>query len=159
LAFGGGRLPRHRRPPRGIDRSSAPLSSLRHAALQTDADDTQALIRRLKLGKIHLLGHTAGNRIARVLAAQHPEIIQTMILCAAGGGTPSPRVLQGLRTVTNPNAIAAQIRTTRKAIFCAPHSEPRPWYLGWYRSAASRSWPAASASTSRRSRPADGPRY
>jgi pimeloyl-ACP methyl ester carboxylesterase len=45
----------------------------------------QALIRRLKVGEIHLLGHTAGNRIARVVATQHPEIVQTVILCAPGG--------------------------------------------------------------------------
>jgi pimeloyl-ACP methyl ester carboxylesterase len=59
-------------------------------------------MRRLKLGKIHLLGHAAGNRIARVLATQPPEITQTVILCAAGRGTPSSKVLQGLRNGHQP---------------------------------------------------------
>ncbi len=118
--------------PRGIGGSWAPLSALQHTTLQTYADDTLAVIRHFKRKKVHLLGHAAGNRIARVVATQHPEAIQTLILCAAGGGTPSPRALAGLQTVTNPNSTAAEIRNTTKEVFFAPHSDPRPWYLGWY---------------------------
>ncbi len=118
--------------PRGIGRSWASSSALQNTTLQTYADDTLAVIRHFKLRKIHLLGHAAGNRIARVVATEHPEVVQTVILCAAGGGTPSTRALQGLQTVTDPNSSAAQIRTTTKEIFFAPRSDPTPWYLGWY---------------------------
>jgi pimeloyl-ACP methyl ester carboxylesterase len=118
--------------PRGIGGSWTSVASLQHSVLQTYADDTAAVIRELGLNKIHLLGHAAGNRIARVVATQHPGIIQTLILCAAGGGTPSPKALAGLQTVTNPNATASEIRKTTKEVFFAPHSDPRPWYLGWY---------------------------
>ncbi len=118
--------------PRGVGRSWAPSSALANTTLQTYADDTVAVIQHLKLKKVHLLGHAAGNRIARVVATQHPELVQTVTLCAAGGGTPSPTALAGLQTVTNPNATAAEIRTTTKDVFFAPHSDPRPWYLGWY---------------------------
>jgi pimeloyl-ACP methyl ester carboxylesterase len=118
--------------PRGIGGSWTSVSVLQHSTLQTYADDTVALISQLRLKKVHLLGHAAGNRIARVVATQHPEIIQTLILCAAGGGTPSPKALAGLQTVTNPNATAAEIRQTTKEVFFAPQSDPRPWYLGWY---------------------------
>ena len=90
------------------------------------------MIRQFTRQKVHLLGHAAGNRIARVVATQHPDAIQTLILCAAGGGTPSPTALAGLQTVTNPNATAAEIRAATKRVFFAPHSNPRPWYLGWY---------------------------
>ncbi len=118
--------------PRGIGRSWAPLSALQHATLHTYADDTLAVIRHFRLQKVHLLGHAAGNRIARVVATEHPGLVQTLILCAAGGGTPSPKALKGLQTVTDPNSTAAQIRHTTKDIFFAPRSDPQPWYLGWY---------------------------
>ena len=118
--------------PRGIGGSWAPSSALQHTTLQTYADDTLAVIRHFTRKQVHLLGHAAGNRIARVVATQHPDAIHTLILCAAGGGTPSPAALAGLQTVTNPNATAAEIRNATKRVFFAPHSDPRPWYLGWY---------------------------
>ncbi len=117
---------------RGIGRSWAPPSTIQNATLQTYADDALAVIRHFGLRKVHLLGHAAGNRVARVIATDHPDTTQTLILCAAGGGTPSPKALQGLQTVTDPISTAAQIRATTKAVFFAPSSDPRPWYVGWY---------------------------
>jgi hypothetical protein len=55
-----------------------------------------------------------------------------VILCACGGGIPTPEVVAGLTRVTTPTTSAAEIRRTTKEIFFAPGSDPRPWYLGWY---------------------------
>jgi len=102
--------------PRGIGGSWAPPSALQHTTLQTYADHTLAVIRHFTRHKVHLLGHAAGNRIASVVATQHPEAIRTLILGAAGGGTPSPTAFAGPQTVTNPNATAAEIRSARRSV-------------------------------------------
>ena len=118
--------------PRGIGQSWAPRSAVQSPTLHTYADDMLAVVRRLRLGKVHVLGHAYGNRVARTFAVDHPQVTQTVILCAAGGGIPSPEVVQGLQTVTNPDTSAADLRATTQAIFFAPGNDPRPWYLGWY---------------------------
>lgn len=46
----------------------------------TDAEDLAALIRHLKLGRVHLVGTSAGALAALVLAIQHPEMVRSMVL-------------------------------------------------------------------------------
>jgi len=44
------------------------------------ASDVVALIRELKLGKVHLLGHSRGGSVALAVASRYPEVIRTIIL-------------------------------------------------------------------------------
>ena len=119
--------------PRGIGQSWAPSSALEeNLTLHSYAADMLAVIRHFRLGKVHVFGHAFGNRVARTLATDHPEVVKTVILCACGGGIPTPRVVQGLLAVTDPTTSAADIRSWTKEIFFAPGDNPRPWYLGWY---------------------------
>lgn len=90
------------------------------------------VIRGLGLRKVHVMGHAYGNRVARTFAADHPELVQTVLLCACGGGIPTAKVVIGLSKVTNPETSAAEIRATTKEIFFAPGNDPRSWYAGWY---------------------------
>ena len=53
--------------------------------LHTLADDVAGVIQALKLGPTNVAGHAFGNRVARTLAADHPELVHTVILFAAGG--------------------------------------------------------------------------
>ncbi|MEI6669777.1 MAG: alpha/beta hydrolase, partial [Acidobacteriota bacterium] len=41
-------------------------------------------IQTLKLGKVHLVGHSAGGAVAFFLAAEHPEIVKTLSVLGAG---------------------------------------------------------------------------
>ena len=45
-----------------------------------DAQDLAALIRRLKLGPVHLVGASAGAATALFLAVQHPELVRSLVL-------------------------------------------------------------------------------
>jgi non-heme chloroperoxidase len=45
-----------------------------------DAEDLAALIRSLKLGPVHLVGHSYGAYIALILAQTHPEMVRSLIL-------------------------------------------------------------------------------
>ncbi len=119
--------------PRGIGQSWAPSSALeQNLTLHSYAADMLAVIRHFGLRKAHVLGHAFGNRVARTLATDHPEVTQTVILCACGGGIPTAGVVQGLSAVTDPMTSAADIRRWTREIFFAPGNDPRPWYLGWY---------------------------
>lgn len=45
-----------------------------------DADDLAAFIRRLRLGRVHLVGTSAGALAALVMATKHPGMIRSMVL-------------------------------------------------------------------------------
>jgi pimeloyl-ACP methyl ester carboxylesterase len=48
-----------------------------------DADDLAALIRRLRLGRVHVVGHSYGALTGLFLAVRHPELVRTLVLAEA----------------------------------------------------------------------------
>jgi pimeloyl-ACP methyl ester carboxylesterase len=88
--------------PRGAGRS---LSASEDVTLHDLAEDVAGVIQKLQLGPVHILGHAFGNRVARTLAADHPELIRSVILLAAGGKVPpSPEAQKALQTIFDPRA-------------------------------------------------------
>jgi pimeloyl-ACP methyl ester carboxylesterase len=55
------------------------LHSDNHSAL-IDADDLAALIRSLKLGRAHIVGHSYGAYISLFLALRHPDLVRSLVL-------------------------------------------------------------------------------
>ena len=55
------------------------LSSSNHSAM-IDADDLAQLIRSLKLGSVHLVGHSYGAYISLFLALGHPDLVRSLVL-------------------------------------------------------------------------------
>jgi pimeloyl-ACP methyl ester carboxylesterase len=55
------------------------IRSDNHSAI-VDADDLAALIRKLKLGPVHLVGHSYGAYIAMFLSLSHPELVRSLVL-------------------------------------------------------------------------------
>jgi esterase len=49
------------------------------------ADDVAAFIRKLNIGKVHLLGHSRGGSVVLQVASKNPKLIQTLILADASG--------------------------------------------------------------------------
>lgn len=45
-------------------------------------------IRTLKLGRVHLVGHSSGGALVFYLAVEHPEIVRTLTVVAHGPGMP-----------------------------------------------------------------------
>ena len=74
---------------RGVGASRGPLGD---ATLHDLASDVAGVLGALACGPAHILGHAFGNRIARCLAADHPAMVRSVILVAAGGliGPPTP---------------------------------------------------------------------
>src|SRR5262249_54570195 len=71
--------------PRGIGGSSGPLEA---KTLHEFAGDVAAVIKALSSGPVVLIGHAYGNRVARTVASDHPDIVQELVLIAAGGIVP-----------------------------------------------------------------------
>jgi 2-hydroxy-6-oxonona-2,4-dienedioate hydrolase len=59
---------------------------------QGDVDLVYNFIQTLKLGKVHLVGHSAGGAIVLYLAIEHPDIARTLTILAVGPeNPPQPR--------------------------------------------------------------------
>ncbi len=70
--------------PRGIGRSRGPLEDI---TLHDLAQDVADVIREFG-GSAHVVGRAYGNRVARMLATDHPECVRSTTLVAAGGLIP-----------------------------------------------------------------------
>jgi non-heme chloroperoxidase len=53
---------------------------LKEFSAKTEAEDLATLIKKLKLGSVHLVGHSYGGLIALFLSKNHPELVQTLTL-------------------------------------------------------------------------------
>lgn len=55
---------------------------------QGDVDFVYNFIQILKLGKVHLVGHSAGGAIVMYLSIEHPDIVRTLTILAEGPENP-----------------------------------------------------------------------
>ena len=68
--------------PRGAGKSTG---SAEGVTLHTLAGDVAGVIKALDAGPVHVAGHAFGNRVSRMVAADHPALVQSVVLLAAGG--------------------------------------------------------------------------
>jgi pimeloyl-ACP methyl ester carboxylesterase len=67
------------------------------------------------LGPAAVAGHAFGNRVARMLAADHPELVRSVILSAAGGKVPpKPTAERALMAIFNPAASEVELLEAMK---------------------------------------------
>jgi pimeloyl-ACP methyl ester carboxylesterase len=92
---------------RGSGKSTGPSQGV---TLQTMADDVAGVIKSLKLDPVHVAGNDFGNRVARMLAASHPDLTLSVILLAAGGKIqPKPEAAHALMVMFNPASTDADV--------------------------------------------------
>ncbi len=68
--------------PRGAGESAGPMEGL---TLHHFAADIAGVIETFHCAPAHVLGHAFGNRVARCLAVDRPELVRSLTLLAAGG--------------------------------------------------------------------------
>lgn len=79
-------------------------------SLRLHAADLIAFIRTLERGPVHLVGHSYGGAVAAIAAAEHPELIRSLVLI-------EPRLLQLLPKTPETDAYHAERReVTQKVI-------------------------------------------
>ena len=117
--------------PRGIGQSVAPLTGIN---LHDYAADVAAVIEHEKKGPAFVVGHAFGNRVARMLATDRPELVTAVALVAANiGKAPStPQVREAIRNSANPALPDEERIKALQFAFFAPGNDPRVWLQGWY---------------------------
>jgi pimeloyl-ACP methyl ester carboxylesterase len=117
--------------PRGIGASVAPLSGI---ALHDYAADVAAVIEQEGLGPAFVVGHAFGNRVARMLATDRPELVSAVALVAANiGKAPSPpQVREAIRNSADTSLPEAERLAALRFAFFAPGNDARVWLTGWY---------------------------
>ncbi len=116
--------------PRGIGASASSLEGVTMADL---ADDVAAAIRALAGGKATVVGHAFGNRVARMVATRHADIVESVVLLACGGLVPpTAQVTADMASVFDASLEpAARLDAVARAFF-APGNDPSLWQDGWH---------------------------
>jgi pimeloyl-ACP methyl ester carboxylesterase len=111
--------------PRGIGASVGPLENL---TLHDLAADVAGVIEALDVGSVHVLGYGFGNRVARCLAVDRPELVEGLILLGAGGQVPGdPEAIEALdRLLESGLTDEEELAALQTAMF-APGSDASVW--------------------------------
>lgn len=103
---------------RGIAGSKGPLDDL---TLHDLANDVAGVIQMLGENPVHVLGWAFGNRVARCLAEDHPHLIKTIILLAAGGKVPpDPESSKHFTVLRSPNSSREERLEALKFLYFSP---------------------------------------
>ena len=98
--------------------------------LHTLAADVAGVIEALKLQPANVAGHAFGNRVARTLAADRPELVRNVILLAAGGKVaPKPPAQHALQTIFNPKSSDAEVLGAMKYMVGNPADVGTVWKI------------------------------
>jgi pimeloyl-ACP methyl ester carboxylesterase len=116
--------------PRGIGARSSPLEGVTLADL---ADDVAAVVVALAGGPATVIGHAFGNRVARMVATRHPDLVESVVLLACGGLVPpKPEVAAALASVFDASLDPSAHLDAIARVFFAPGNDPSPWEGGWH---------------------------
>jgi pimeloyl-ACP methyl ester carboxylesterase len=117
--------------PRGIGQSSGPMRGI---DLHDYAADIAAVIAQANRGAAFVVGHAFGNRVARMLATDRPELVRAIALVAANiGKAPSPPVVRAAIRNSADAALPEEARLEALHFaFFAPGNDPRAWLDGWH---------------------------
>jgi pimeloyl-ACP methyl ester carboxylesterase len=115
--------------PRGMDGSTGRLDGI---TLHELAHDIAAVIEALCDGAIMVIGHAFGNRIARCLASDRPELVSLVVLLSSSGKVqPTPAIAEAIRLAQAVNTPADIRAEAVRAAWFAPGSDIAPWIEGW----------------------------
>jgi pimeloyl-ACP methyl ester carboxylesterase len=115
--------------PRGMGQSTGPLDGI---TLHDLARDVAAVISASHGAPAVLIGHGLGNRIARTVAADRPELVRAVVLLSASGKVqPSAEVARALELAAGPDTPPDARRKAAMTAWFARGNDPTPWLTGW----------------------------
>ena len=116
--------------PRGVGESKGSLAG---ATLKDLAADVAGVITALNAAPVHVLGHAYGNKTARCVAANYPQLVKSVILLAAGGEVkPDPAAFTALKKAVTENLSAEEWLQAMKQSHFFGAIDPSVWRTGWY---------------------------
>jgi pimeloyl-ACP methyl ester carboxylesterase len=106
--------------PRGFGESVGPVDGI---TLRDNAGDVAAAIEQVGAAPAIVVGWAYGNRVARMIASERPELVRGVVLIAAGGKyPPKPEVLATLRKVQDKNLPLEQRAEASRTVLYGPKS-------------------------------------
>ncbi len=116
--------------PRGIGASTGPLDGV---SMQDLVGDVARALVACGDPPATIVGHAFGNRIARMLATAHPELVESVVLLACGGLVPpSTAASAALFEVFDTSRSDVEHLEAVRTAFFAPRSDPTAWAGGWH---------------------------
>jgi pimeloyl-ACP methyl ester carboxylesterase len=114
----------------GIGRSTGPMKGVSLVDLAVDA---AAVVQATGDGPVAVIGHAFGQRVARMLATERPELVSRVVMLAAGGKAPMlPGAREALLDCFKPELSPEQHLNAVRLAFFAPGNDPSVWRDGWY---------------------------
>jgi pimeloyl-ACP methyl ester carboxylesterase len=115
--------------PRGMGGSTGPMENL---TLHDFARDVATVVEREGAGPAVLVGHAYGHFVARMTAADRPDLVRGVV-CAACAAKSYPDSLSKLVAVAaDPQRPEAERLDALRAAFFAPGNDPTGWLSGWH---------------------------
>jgi len=115
--------------PRGIGASTGPMSGI---SLHDLANDVAAVIRHEGGAPAVVVGHAYGNWVARMIAADHPELVRGTVIAAAGIKDYPKDIADAVVRCAQPNLPKQERLASLRIAFFAPGNDPSVWLGGWY---------------------------
>lgn len=116
--------------PRGIGGSTGALDGLTMADL---AGDVAAVLEGLDAAPATVVGHAFGNRVARMVATDHPHLVAGVALLACGGLVhPAPDIVEALQKVFDDDTTGDEHAGAVAKAFFAPGNDASVWLDGWH---------------------------
>jgi pimeloyl-ACP methyl ester carboxylesterase len=133
---------------RGIGGSSGPLEG---HTLHDLARDVGAVIAAEKAAPATIVAHAFGNRVARCLAADRPELVARVVLLSASGKVqPTPEIAEAIKLAQGPDTPPDVRRRAAKLAWFSGDNDPTPWLDGWSQAVIKASLAAAAATDTKR---------
>ena len=119
--------------PRGVGDSRGPADGV---TLHDLAGDVALVIERCCKPPVHVLGHANGQRIARCLAVDRPDLVDRLVLLACGGKVPGDAEAWALYDDLYDGSlpVARRLEALRRNFFC-DGGDAAVWLDGWWQAA------------------------
>ena len=115
--------------PRGIGRSSGPMTNI---TLHDLARDVAEAVAKLGGGRAVVVGHAFGNWVARMTAADHPTLARGVVIAAAAAKSYPPELSKAVTAAGNPALSRDERLAALRLAFFAPGNDPTVWLDGWH---------------------------
>lgn len=111
--------------PRGIGESAGPLDGI---SFHDFARDVAAVIAQVGQAPVVIVGHAFGNRIARTVAADRPDLVAAVVLLGSSGKVPpSPEVAAAIKVAQDMRLPASAREAAVRLAWFAPGRDITPW--------------------------------
>jgi pimeloyl-ACP methyl ester carboxylesterase len=115
--------------PRGIGRSSGPMTNI---TLHDLARDVAEAVAKLGGGRAVVVGHAFGNWVARMTATDHPTLVRGVVIAAAAAKSYPPELSKAVTAAGNPALSRDERLAALRFAFFAPGNDPTGWLDGWH---------------------------